>query len=119
MPSLEENQDSVKETRSLPNSAQTALEDDDTKYVIDKLLGHNKTPEETFYQVRQYGYDPADNTMEEETYIPVHFKARYSRSKTGTRSDSSKRRGRPIPNQGKGGNTENVEYQKTQNDKYN
>lgn len=57
----------------MSNSPQTSLENHNTEYVIDKLVGHKTTIKGTSYQVRWYGYKPAVGTLERETNITNHF----------------------------------------------
>lgn len=50
-----DNHDALKETDFLPKRPQISLENEEKEYVIDILIGHIKTPKETFYHVRLYG----------------------------------------------------------------
>lgn len=74
--SLVDSYNSLTETRLLPNGPQNSLDDNDTEYVIDKLVARKNDPKETFCKVRLHGYTPADNTLEQETNIPKHLMAR-------------------------------------------
>lgn len=60
--SLGDNDEFLKSTKLLPKRPQTSSEDENKKYIIDKLVRHIKTPEKTLYHVRWYGYDSAYDT---------------------------------------------------------
>lgn len=80
--SLEDNFKSLNDTKTSLNTPQTFMKDGKLEYVIDRLVAHEKTPKQTLYQVRWYGYDPADDTLVPEANNFRHFITSYCCSKT-------------------------------------
>lgn len=86
------------ETSPAPTTLTTSMEDNYFQYVINKIVKHKKTPNETLYCERWYEYYANYDISGPEPHIPAHFVTRYWRSKATKPSRNTSRRGWRIEN---------------------